>query len=64
MYCNPEKRNNLSSLHNLNNLSPITLITLGAAAVPKIIAMAQSRGVKLHFPVDYVVADKFSRDAK
>jgi hypothetical protein len=36
----------------------------GAKAVPHIIATAKARGVKLYFPVDHIIADKFDKDAK
>ena len=35
----------------------------GAALVPGILAKAEARGVRLHFPVDYATADAFSNDA-
>jgi len=35
----------------------------GAKIVPKLIEKAKARGVKLHFPVDFVTADKFAEDA-
>jgi len=36
----------------------------GAKIVKDIVAKAEKNGVKLHFPVDYVTADKFSKDAQ
>jgi len=36
----------------------------GAKLVPKLLEKAQKKGVKLHLPVDFVVADKFAADAK
>jgi len=36
----------------------------GAELVPGIMKEAQANGVKLHFPVDHVVADSFSNDAR
>lgn len=36
----------------------------GAEVVPQILAKAQAKGVKLHFPIDFVCADKFAADAK
>jgi len=36
----------------------------GAKIVHEIIAKAQKNNVKLHFPVDYIVGDKFDKDAK
>jgi phosphoglycerate kinase len=35
----------------------------GAKLVPEILAKAAARGVRLHLPVDHVVADKFAADA-
>ncbi len=35
----------------------------GAKIVEKLVAKATQRGVALHFPVDYVIADAFSEDA-
>ena len=35
----------------------------GAKIVEKLVAKAKQRGVALHFPVDYVIADAFSEDA-
>lgn len=35
----------------------------GAAIVPQILAKANEKGVKLHFPTDFVCADKFAADA-
>jgi len=35
----------------------------GAKIVPKLIEKAKSKNVKLHFPVDFVTADKFAEDA-
>ena len=35
----------------------------GAKIVPEIVAKAKAKGVKLHFPVDFVLADKFAPDA-
>lgn len=35
----------------------------GAKIVEGIVAKAKEKGVKLHFPVDYVTADKFAADA-
>lgn len=35
----------------------------GAALVPQILAKAAAKGVKLHFPIDFVCADKFAADA-
>jgi len=36
----------------------------GAKTVPSILEKAKAKGVKLHFPVDFVTADKFAEDAK
>ncbi|KAJ3120335.1 phosphoglycerate kinase [Nowakowskiella sp. JEL0407] len=36
----------------------------GAKIVEGLVAKAAEKGVKLHFPVDYVTADKFSKDAE
>jgi phosphoglycerate kinase len=36
----------------------------GAKIVKDIVEKAEKNGVKLHFPVDYVTADKFSKDAQ
>jgi len=35
---------------------------VGAAVVPEIMAEAEKRGVKMHFPVDFRCGDKFSND--
>lgn len=35
----------------------------GADVVPKLMAKAQEKGVKIHLPVDFVCADKFAPDA-
>jgi len=35
----------------------------GAKIVPKLIEKAKAKNVKLHFPVDFVTADKFAEDA-
>jgi len=35
----------------------------GAKIVPKLIEKAKDKNVKLHFPVDFVTADKFAEDA-
>jgi len=35
----------------------------GAKTVPSILEKAKAKGVKLHFPVDFVTADKFAEDA-
>ena len=37
---------------------------VGAEQVPNIMRKAQEKGVKIHLPVDYVTADKFSEDAQ
>jgi len=36
----------------------------GAKIVQRIVDKAKHKNVKLHFPVDYVIADKFAKDAK
>jgi len=36
----------------------------GAKLVPSLVEKAKKNNVKLHFPVDYVTADKFDKDAK
>jgi len=36
----------------------------GAKIVPKLMEKAKAKNVKLHFPVDFVTADKFAEDAK
>jgi len=36
----------------------------GAKIVPKLMEKAKAKGVKMHLPVDFVTADKFSADAK
>lgn len=36
----------------------------GAEIVQRIVNTAKARGVTLHFPVDHIIADKFSSDAK
>jgi len=36
----------------------------GAKLVPEIMEKAKQKNVKLHFPIDYVTADKFDKDAK
>mmetsp|Transcript_4790 Transcript_4790/g.7110 ORF Transcript_4790/g.7110 Transcript_4790/m.7110 type:complete len:543 (-) Transcript_4790:88-1716(-) len=36
----------------------------GASLVPKIMETALARGVKMHFPVDHVITDRFSNDSK
>lgn len=36
----------------------------GAKLVPDILAKAAARGVKIHLPTDFVVADKFAKDAE
>jgi len=36
----------------------------GASIVEDIVKKAKEKNVKLHFPVDYVTADKFDKDAK
>jgi phosphoglycerate kinase len=36
----------------------------GAKIVPDLVAKAKKNGVKLHLPVDFVVADKFAEDAE
>jgi phosphoglycerate kinase len=35
----------------------------GAKIVPDIMKKAKSKGVKIHLPVDYIIADKFAEDA-
>ena len=35
----------------------------GAKIVPKLIEKAKAKNVKLHFPVDFVTADKFAENA-
>ena len=35
----------------------------GAKIVPKLMEKAKAKNVKLHFPVDFVTADKFAEDA-
>ena len=35
----------------------------GAELVPSLLAKAESRGVELHFPLDFVVAERFAEDA-
>merc|ERR1711962_201965 len=35
----------------------------GAKTVPSILEKAKAKGVKLHFPVDFVTGDKFAEDA-
>ncbi len=35
----------------------------GAKIVPEIMRKAQERGVKIHIPTDYVIADKFEETA-
>jgi phosphoglycerate kinase len=36
----------------------------GAKIVPDIMKKAKERGVKIHLPLDYVIADKFAEDAQ
>lgn len=36
----------------------------GAKLVPQILQKAKSKNVTLHFPVDYVTADKFDKNAQ
>jgi len=36
----------------------------GAQHVKRILELAEERGVKLHLPIDHVIADKFSADAR
>lgn len=36
----------------------------GAELVPRLIEKAKQKNVKLHFPIDYVIADKVAADAK
>jgi len=36
----------------------------GANIVPAIMEAARTRGVKIHFPIDHVIADRFAADAK
>ena len=36
----------------------------GAKIVPKLMEKAKAKNVKLHFPVDFVIADKFAEDAE
>lgn len=36
----------------------------GAKVVPDIMKKAEEKGVKMHFPVDYVCGDKFAEDAE
>jgi phosphoglycerate kinase len=36
----------------------------GAEIVPKVIAKAKAKGVKIHLPIDFVAADKFAADAQ
>lgn len=36
----------------------------GAKIVEKLVEKAKANGVKLYFPVDFITADKFSKDAK
>lgn len=35
----------------------------GAKIVPDIMSKAKARGVKIHLPTDYVIADKFEESA-
>jgi len=35
----------------------------GASIVPRIMEKAEANGVKIHFPVDFIIADKFDKDA-
>ena len=35
----------------------------GASIVPRIMEKAEKNRVKIHFPVDFVTADKFDKDA-
>ena len=35
----------------------------GAEIITRIMAKADANGVKIHFPVDFVTADKFDKDA-
>ena len=35
----------------------------GASIVPRIMEKAEANGVKIHFPVDFITADKFDKDA-
>ena len=35
----------------------------GAKIVPKLVEKAKEKNVQLHFPVDFVTADKFAEDA-
>ena len=35
----------------------------GAKIVPKLMEKAKAKNVQLHFPVDFVTADKFAEDA-
>src|SRR4051794_34637213 len=37
---------------------------VGAKTVQGLVSKARQRGVKLHFPIDFVIADKFAADAK
>ncbi len=36
----------------------------GAGIVGELVAKAESKGVKLHFPTDFITADKFDKDAQ
>lgn len=36
----------------------------GFQLVPKILEKAKARNVKLHLPIDFLIADKFAADAK
>lgn len=49
-------------LHNINIGSSL-FDEEGAKEVMKIVKRAKERNVQLHFPVDHVIADKFSADA-
>lgn len=36
----------------------------GSGIVSRLVAKAESKGVKLHFPTDFITADKFDKDAQ
>lgn len=54
----------LNRSHYISQIGNSLFDAPGSEKVAALVEKAKQRGVKLVFPVDYVIADKFDKDAK